>query len=152
MKSAAERSTTEPTSSLLPRLPEPVGAVHEGGRVTPRIHQRMLGAAGNRNVGAGQLDQGQGIRGAVFESHVAEDRRDAHHLDRRGLQREEDRHRIVDPRVGIDDHLGRFRGLGRDTRREAHPKHQRSHNEMKSLQTSHVRSSVLEPGRFYSQP
>jgi hypothetical protein len=65
---------------------------------------RRVRPGGDRNVAAaGDLERDERVPGRLVERLVAGDRRDTDQLDLRRGEREEDRDRVVVPRVAVDD-------------------------------------------------
>ena len=82
---------------------EPALAVHVR-RDDELARERTLGAGGDRDVGAlHELEDAQRVRGGLLERLVAVGRRDAEELELRAREGEQQRDRVVVPRIAVED-------------------------------------------------
>jgi hypothetical protein len=85
---------------------QPVGAVHEVRRAVEDALQRLVRAVGHGNVVApGEGQQAQRVLRRQVGVDVAKGRGQPDDLQLRRGQGKEDRHGVVDARVGVDDDL-----------------------------------------------
>ena len=79
--------------------------------------QRLVDTSRNRDVAATtDLQQFQGVGCGNGDIGIAEDRRQPDDIELGGLERVEDRHGIVDARVGVDQYLPREGSTHRESR------------------------------------
>ena len=77
--------------------------MHVPGPLRLRVHQRLAGAGGHRDVGAaGQVQHPQRVLRRLRQVDVAVHGRDQPEVDLGAGQRQQDRQRVVDAGIGVD--------------------------------------------------